>query len=210
MDFTELRKKYELLDEESLLEAYLNREQYNPGALSVIDQLIEEKGGPKSIQERITFQQLMEEDSEKLRKYVFDQLFEKNDKDEVRKALQSDYLQEVELDALFEKEYNRWVQWEEDKKSSPASVMKGILGAFIGGTIGGIIWGMMIIGSGKIFFILGLGLFLCCYGFIWLFSRKPMINLGTLILTILSVGYALILGQILVAIFGVASALGSK
>lgn len=205
MDLTELRKKYELLDEESLLSAFLNREQYNPGALTVIDQLIEEKGGPRSIQERITFQQLMEEDSEKLRKYVFDQLFEKNDKDEVRKALQSDYLQEVELDALFEKEYNRWVQWEEDKKSTTGSVLKGVIGAIVGGTIGGILWGMMMIGSGKIFIIFGLGLFLCCYAFIRFFSGKPWINLGTLILTILSVGYALILGQILVEIFGVAS-----
>lgn len=205
MDLIELRKKYELLDEESLLTAYVNREQYNPGALSVIDQLIEEKGGPRSIQERITFQQLKEEDSEKLRKYVFDQLFEKNDKEEVRKALQSDYLQKAELDALFEKEYNRWVQWEEDKKSTTGSVLKGAIGAFVGGTIGGILWGMMMIGSGKIFIILGFGLFLCSYGFIWLFSKKPLINLGTLFLTILSVGYALILGQILVAIFGVAN-----
>lgn len=205
MDLTELRKKYELLDDESLLKAYLNREQYNPGALTVIDQLIEEKGGPQKIQERITFQQLKEEDSEKLRKYVFDQLFEKHDKEEVRKALQSDYLQEAELDALFEKEYNRWVQWEEDKKSTTGSVLKGVIGAIVGGTIGGILWGMMMIGSGKIFIIFGLGLFLSSYFFVWLFSKKPLINLGTLFMTILSVGYALILGQFLVAIFGVAS-----
>lgn len=91
---------------------------------------------------------------------------------------------------------------ESDRKIKPRTILGGIIGGIIGGTLGGILWGIQMVYSKQMFFIFGIGLVLLSYGSIKLFTRQSKKNAAVMVITIVSVLYALLLGQVIFEVFG--------
>jgi len=108
-----------------------------------------------------------------------------------------------EIEELINEKLLEFEEVKEDKKVKPRTLTGSILGGLISGTIGGVILGgIQLIYSGRMPQDLTIGLALFCYFFIKFFTRQSYKNVLVLILTILSVGYALLLGNLLDSIIG--------
>jgi hypothetical protein len=117
-------------------------------------------------------------------------------------AMQSDIISKTALEKLLTTTLIIIEQQKADKKIKPKTIIGGLIGGAIGGTIGGVFWGIQIIYSGKMFFLLGFGLFLLSYAFVRGFTQQSKKNIAVLTISIISVVYALGLGQLLFEIIG--------
>jgi len=90
----------------------------------------------------------------------------------------------------------------EDKKIKPRTVIGSIIGCIVAGLIGGTLWGLQMIYSGRIFYILLIGLVLLCYGIIKISTKQTKKNTVVLIATVISVVLSLLIGQLLYDIIG--------
>jgi hypothetical protein len=115
--------------------------------------------------------------------------------------IQTKNIDSLELERLIE-EVSESIQSEEaDLKVSSRTIFGGLFGGFIGGTIGGILWGLQMVFSKHIFYIFGFGLVILSYAFIRLFTKQSKKNIVILVMTCISVLYALFLGQVIYEIF---------
>ena len=203
MDLNELKRRYSNKDNEELLYALKNPENYEKETIIIVKQVIQERGGREKIEKEIIHQDAKISETEQIRLFIYEQLENGNQEDIIRQEIHTDYLTTEELENLFQDAKATWEENREDRKITFQSLVGGLIGGVVGGTIGGILWRFMMIWSGKVFLLFAVGLVLLCYFFVWLFSRKSKKNIATILITAVSVFYALFLGQILFEIYGI-------
>ncbi|MEZ4825102.1 MAG: hypothetical protein R3C61_02235 [Bacteroidia bacterium] len=203
MNISDLKNKYKDASLEKLAEILDNSEDYTPEVVSVIKDIIEERGGLEKFQQEIAIIQDYENEKQLLRSHLQIGLRKNIAHSLLLKEIELKYLSKTEQDQILQKEVKLWEEERKDRAITSESVIKGILGGLVGGTVGGVIFGISMIGSGKIMFMIVFSLWVISYFFIWLFSRKTKRNTATIIITVFSSVYAFLLGQILLAIFGV-------
>ena len=135
-------------------------------------------------------------------KQIIELINDGNRASEIKNKIQYDYISETEIDELITKNINRIQEEKSDREIKPRTIFGGIIGGVIGGTIGGIIWGIQMIYSGHMLYIFGIGLVLLSYAFIRLFTKQSKKNIIVILITIISVIYALGLGQIIYELVG--------
>lgn len=202
MDLADLRRRYNDKENEELLYVLSNPSEYNSNVIEIVEEIIKNRGGREKIVEEINTEINKENERRRLITIIRSKLNIGRKEKEIKEEIKSEIFSNEECSNLIDEEFARWTEEQLDQKITPKSIIGGIIGALIGGTIGGILWGFMMIGSGNIFFIFGIGLVLLSYFFVRLFSRKSNKNIFTMILTFLSVVYALVLGQLIFELYG--------
>jgi hypothetical protein len=120
----------------------------------------------------------------------------------IKKMTSSNILSPEKVHEIIDNEYSVVQLVLEDKKIKPRTVFGSIIGGLIASLIGGVLWGLQIIYSKRIYYILLFGLVLLCYGIIKVSTRQSKKNSVVLITTIISVILSLIFGQLLYEIIG--------
>ncbi len=197
MNIEDLIRRYNNKENYELLNVLNNPESYQPETIKAVERIVTARGGREKLEKEIEAQEGKIKEAEAIQRKITELLDHGIKKEDVRQEIPSELLTEEELNDLFETTVMDWNNEKADMKITFKSVLGGLIGGLIGGTIGGVLWGRMMIGSGKIFFIFGFGLILLSYFFVWLFSRKSKKNIATIIITAVSVGYALWLGQLI-------------
>ncbi len=198
----ELTKKYKEYSDEELIEIHEKVDEYSNEAKIAIENVIVSIGGIDKLKERINKQNEIQTEIQKIEEQTTSLYYQNKSKENILSEISYDLISENQFYEIIEETINKLEKDKEDKKIKPKTIIGGIIGGFLGGTIGGIIWGLQMIHSGHIFFILGFGLVILSYALIRLFTRQSKKNIVVIIMTIISVVYALILGQILYEIFG--------
>lgn len=199
---TELIERYSQYSDTELMEVYLNKNGYTNDAKEALDIVIERKGGIQSLTER--YDKIVEKEADKARiKNDVTQLYQKGmTKNDIRHNLTSEIVSPDEIQQIIESVSAKIEATKKDIEINSSTIVGSIFGGIIGGTIGGGLWGLQIIYSGHIVYIFTIGLGIISYGFIKFFTTQSKNNIVVLIVTVLSVIYALILGSYLYTLFG--------
>lgn len=198
----ELIERYSKYSDSELMNVYLNSNGYTEDAKKALEIVVEERGGFSSLKER--YYKLVEKEEEKQRVYdKINQLYKKgNTKNDINSIIHSEILSTEEIQEITDLVSSRIEAEKKDVEIKTSTYIGSILGGILGGTIGGILWGLQLIYSGHIFYLFAVGLVIISYGFIKFFTKQSKNNIVVLILTVISVFYALILGFYIYQIFG--------
>jgi len=198
----ELIERYSKYSDSELMNVYKNKSGYTEDARKALEIVIENKGGFNTLKER--YNELIKKEEEKRRLHrKANQLYKKgNTKNDINSIIHSEILSTEEIQEITDLVSSRIEAEKKDVEIKTSTYIGSILGGILGGTIGGVLWGLQLIYSGHIFYLFAIGLVIISYGFIKFFTKQSKNNIVVLILTVISVFYALILGFYIYQIFG--------
>jgi hypothetical protein len=190
----ELIEKYKTYDDKDLYEVYYNIANYSKEAQTAIDIVLKEKGGFETILSRLEEKATFEKETLRVKNEI-NKLLSKGFGATLKSTdIPSPLLSEKEITTMIGEQLQEAIEDTEDKKIKPRTLWGSILGGFISGTLGGIVWGMQLIGSHRIFWLLAIGEFLFCTAVISGLTRQSKKNVIVLVASILATAYAIGLG----------------
>lgn len=198
----ELAAQYENYSDEELYTLYRNIGGYSEEAQQAFEMVMEKKGGIDSVIQRLQVKQSVLQEEKRVRKEVTEFGRSEADLSFIKKMISSEILSADRLDAVIEDAYSDFEHEQEDKKVKPKTVAGSLAGGLLAGLIGGAIWGFQMIWSGRMFYLLLVGLGLLSYALIRAFTRQSAKNTMVFVATILSVLLALLIGFILYTVIG--------
>lgn len=198
----DITTRYRNFSDEELFEVHAKIDEYTAEAKKAFEIVVAERGGLESLTISVEQQRKTESEIAVLKGQIVQLLDIGKTPADIRNILLLTSVTPAQLDTLIQESVALHAEDKADRKIKPRTVLGGILGGFIGGFIGGILWGIQMIYSKHMFVIFLIGLVFLSYAFIRLFTRQSRKNVVVIILTVISVLFALVLGQILYEIFG--------
>ena len=198
----EIVERYQKYSDEELLDVYSKIEEYTDEGKEALKIVLKEKGGIESLKERVEKEFEIESEVSRIKVEIVELLNQGRNSFEIKGNIKINNITSTHLEKIIEEVSTEFELEKVDKKIKPRTILGSIIGGFIGGTIGGIGWGVQMIYSNHMFLIFVVGLVMLSYAFIRLFTRQSKKNTIVLIMTVISVIYSLILGQIIFEIFG--------
>lgn len=198
----ELVNKFRTYSDEELFDIYTQINEYTDMGREAFQKVVEERGGIDSLKDRIAKQMEITNEIAKIKGEVVELLKANVDITEIKHRVKTNYISQEQFEKIVEETKIELALQKSDLEIKPRTVIGSIIGGIVGGTIGGILWGIQMVVSNHMFMIFAIGLALLSYGCIRLFTRQSKRNIVVLIVTILSVIYALALGQLIYEIFG--------
>ncbi len=197
----EILERYRNYSDSELLDVYSKIEEYTEVAKEALKIIIAERGGIESLKNRVKLQINLENEVARIKHEIFELFKQGKDVVEIKNQIKINYISDSQLTEIISEVSTEYLQEKVDTQIKPRTVLGSIVGGFIGGTIGGIIWCIQLLYTNHIFFILIIGLALLSYAFIRLFTKQSKNNTLVLIMTLISVVYAITFGQIVFEIF---------
>jgi hypothetical protein len=199
----ELIEKYRAYSDAELMTTNAHIDGYSNEAKEALSKVLIEKGGLESLQKRIAEQDAINNEMLSIKHEIIELLNQGVDAFEIKTQINSTLISSIEIDLIIKETTTNYNFEKSDRKIKPKTIIGSLIGGLIGGTIGGVVWGIQMIYSGQMYFILVFGLAVLSYAFIWLFTKQSKKNVIVLGMTILSVIYALLLGQLIFEIIGI-------
>jgi len=198
----EIVERYQKYSDEELLDVYSKIDEYSDEGKEALKIVLKSKGGIDNVKERIAKQLEIDREVERIRAEIKELLIQGRNTIQIKENFTANNISKTHLEEII-KEVSAELEFDKsDKQIKPRTIIGSIIGGFIGGTIGGIIWGVQMVHSNHIFLILGIGLAMISYAFVRLFTQQSKKNIIVLVMTVVSVIYALILGQLIFEAFG--------
>ena len=198
----DLVKKYECMSDIELLDIFEQVDDYSDEAKQALMLVLNKNGGLNNLKERLKKEHEINEEYERIQNETIELYNQGVKKDDIFKSIHSELISKTELEELLSNTLDAIKEEKADKKIKPRTIIGGLIGGAIGGTIGGILWGFQMIYSGYMFYIFGVGLLLLSYAFVRWFTKQSKRNIAVIVITIISVVYALGLGQLIFEIIG--------
>lgn len=198
----ELVDKFQNYSDEELFAVYNQMDGYTSTAKQAFEIVLDKRGGIDVLKETIKKHNDVESESSLIKTKALKLLESGLTPLEVIDRHEIQYLSKKQLTEIIDEAYAELEVDKLDRKIKPRTLIGGIFGGLIGGIIGGVLWGIQMVVSKHIMYIFGIGLVLLSYGSVRLFTGQSKKNVVVVILTVISVVFALLLGQIIFEIFG--------
>jgi hypothetical protein len=194
--------QYESYTDGQLAFIHMNPDNYNKEANDAAKIIIERKGGLDELFKRLEVARTKQVEINRIKKETEDLGSQGFDSSFLKTNAASAILSKEELHDIIDDKYDEVVYAIEDKKITPKTIAGSIVGGAIGAVVGGILWGLQMIYSHRVFYLLFIGLVIFCYGCIKLFTRQSQNNKAVFISTAISAVLAAVIGQLLLNIVG--------
>lgn len=194
--------QYEECSDVELYQMHSRIDDYSEEAQEALKYMIENRGGLEKLLEKYQYQVKIENEKERIRQETERLYVNDANVDFLKNLITSNLLTSQEIQQIIETKFSELRLAHEDVKIKPRTVFGSLIGGILGSLIGGIIWGLQMIQMHRMFFILIAGLFFISYGLIRLFTKQSKSNTVVLIGSVLSVAGALLIGELLFAMFG--------
>lgn len=195
-------QKYESYTDEELQAVYLNQAGYSDEAIKALEIVLENKGGSDALLKRLEEKHIVEKEIHRIRKETSELGSKGIDSSFIKSTTASGILSPEKVNEIIDSQYAEVERALDDKRIKPRTIAGSIIGGLTASIIGGTLWGLQMIYSNRIFYILGIGLALLCYGIIKLATRQSKNNIVVLVASIISIALAVFFGEMLYAIFG--------
>lgn len=195
-------QKYESYTDEELHAVYLNQAGYSDEAIKALEIVLENKGGLDALLKRLEEKHIVEKEIHRIRKETAELGSKGIDSSFIKSTTASGILSPEKVNEIIDSQYAEVERALDDKRIKPRTIAGSIIGGLTASIIGGILWGLQMIYSNRIFYILGIGLALLCYGIIKLATRQSKNNIVVLVASIISIALAVFFGEMLYAIYG--------
>lgn len=198
----ELIQTYNSYSDEDLTEAWHSIHDYTPEAIEVLTAIIENRGGIEVLLDKEQVSRDYYVETERIKQQVRQMATPGVELEFLNKMIGSEMLGEAQRLGIIRETFDSIAHEKEDMEIKPRTLVGGSLAAGLAAVIGGILWGLQLMWSGRIFYILLIGLVLLCYSFIRLFTKQSHKNTAVLILTFISTVVALVIGQLMFEFWG--------
>ncbi|MDH7463296.1 hypothetical protein QEG73_18500 [Chitinophagaceae bacterium 26-R-25] len=200
-DAETLKVKYDKYTDEELFELHSAINGYSEEAKEAFDFIVAKKGGLEELQSRINSKQTIKKEIERVRNEVT-KAYVPGGEILLRETITSNLLSGDELEKTINERQNELVVDEKDKQITSRTVIGSVIGGLVASVVGGTLWGIFLVQTHRIFYIMILGLAILCYGIIKLLTRQSRQNKLVGISTVVSVALALLIGWLIFSAFG--------
>jgi hypothetical protein len=200
-DAETLKVTYDKYTDEELFELHSTINNYSEEAKEAFDFIVQRKGGLEQLQSRIKDKQNIKKETDRIRHEVT-KAFVPGGEVLLRETITSDILTKEELEKTIDERQNELILEEKDKKITSRTVIGSVLGGFVASVVGGTLWGIFLVQTHRIFYIMILGLATLCYGVIKLLTKQSKQNKMVIISTVVATVLALVIGELIFEAFG--------
>lgn len=191
----ELVSRYQNFTDKELLEVKSKIDEYSDEAKEALKIVLSKRGGIENINDRLEKEWKITHETTITKTEIISLIQQGYNKDKIKLKLIVEYLSPEQLDSIIEETHLEYDRENEDKKIKIRTFFGSILGAFIGGTIGAVAWGLSMLYTGRMYYMLALGLGAFNYIIIRIFTNQSKKNLMVFVFTMISLVYVLLLGQ---------------
>ncbi|MBV4356319.1 phosphatase PAP2 family protein [Pinibacter aurantiacus] len=200
-DAETLKVKYDKYTDEELFELHSAINDYSEEAKEAFDFIVAKKGGLEELQSRIKSKQIIKKEIERVRNEVT-KAYVPGGEILLRETITSDILNSEELEQAIDVRQDELTREEIDKKITSRTVIGSVIGGLAASTVSGTLWGIFLIQTHRILFVMIFGIAALCYGIIKLSTRQSKQNKMVVISTAVSVALALLIGWLIFGAFG--------
>ena len=193
--------KYETYTDEELFQINATISDYSEEAKNALEAVLKKRGGLETITKGLEDKAFIAKETTRVEKEVTKLSGKGTNADFLKTLIKSDILPEEQVHDIIDTKFAEVEAEEEDMKIKPRTVFGSIIGCGIASVVGGILWGLEMIYSNRIFYILVFGLAVLCYGIIKFLTKQSKNDL-VIIATVIAVILALGIGRILYNIIG--------
>jgi hypothetical protein len=195
-------KKFDLYSDDSLIAINNDIESYGEDARTAVNIIIEKRGGLKKLLEQKENQNIIDTEISKIENET--KLFarKKIDKDFIKTMLTSSIITKEDVDNIIDHQFSIIEDEIKNETVTGKTIVSSILGIVISSMVGGVLWGLQMMYTKRIFYIFLFGLAFLCYGIIKFITKKTSKNNAVFVGTIISIVCSVLLGYIMVSIFG--------
>lgn len=196
----ELKQLYLTKEDNEILNVYYNQSDYTPEAVEAVNEILSERGGAENWIKEKEQKALKQQEVLKTQQQIF--LALKAGQDVNPSIYASEKLDIEEIMQIIAQEKRAVEAVIKDEKITTGTVTKGIIGGAIAAVAGGIVFGLSLIHSGKVFFILLAGLWIVAFALVKGFTGKSGNNVAVVVISVVSAVIAAMLGFLLYSIVG--------
>ncbi|MGE5109119.1 MAG: hypothetical protein ACM3H8_16395 [Sphingobacteriales bacterium] len=194
--------KYQNYSDEELYDVHLNINGYSDEAKKALSIVLENKGGIDPLLKRLEEKRIVDNEIKRIKKETAELGSQGIDSSFIKATTTSDILSAEKVNEIIDNKYVEVETELADKKINPRTIVGSVIGGGIASLVGGILWGLQMIYSQRIFYMLFVGLILLCYGIIRLSTKQSKKNTVVVIATIASTILAVLIGQLLYEMIG--------
>ncbi len=177
-----------------LLESYTTALDYSGQADKDLVAEIDKRGGTDALKKSVSEQNAVPDEIRRINKLVFSLYKDNPDPDQIKSSISSDLLTTEQLNYIIDLAINGIAQDMKDTSINSRTIIGSVIGVIISSLIGAGLWCYSIIQTGKMYYILTLGILLISYVFIRLLTRQSKNNVLVFIATFVSAFIAIPLG----------------
>ena len=189
--------KYKNYTDEELYGLNSTISDYSDEAREALEIVLQKKGGLETIVKALQSKKIITDEIRRITKETIELGGKGTNVEFLKTLIKSNILPEEQVHTIIDLKFAEIEAAEKDRRITPKTILGSVIGSVIASVIGGILWGLQLIYSHRIFFILGLGLILLCYGIIKLTTRQSKENTAVFIATLIAVLLSLAIGGLL-------------
>jgi hypothetical protein len=163
---------------------------------------IQNRGGIEKLISELKIKKQFPDEIKRINKEIRDLYKTQKDIGILKTSIHSDILPKETADEIIEKQVIKIVNEIKDQSITSRTIIGSVLGVIIASLVSGTIWGLSIIYSGRMIFILLPGLVIISYLIIWLCTKQSRKNTMVFISTFLATFLAVIIGILLYKFIG--------
>ncbi|HMH21206.1 MAG TPA: hypothetical protein VK563_05500 [Puia sp.] len=179
-----------------------NISNYSVEAQEALKTVIQDKGGQEALETRLRQKQILADEVNRIKRETIELVKQGADASFIKNTTRSGLLSAENMNEIIEEQYANARQDVEDQQIKPRTIFGSIIGTTIASILGGVLWGLQLIYSARIFYMLLIGLILLCYGIIRISTGQTKKNSAVLIATMISVILSILIGSLLYEMVG--------
>jgi hypothetical protein len=197
----ELTDRYDSYSDQELFGVWIRINEYAPEAQEALKAIINRKGGPEALVQRLQLQAERATEIQRLTQEARISLHKGIPPSRVKDQMRSAILGADAIAEIADKVVAEQQQAASDRKITPRAFLGALVGGLLGGTVAGAVLGFSMIQSGKVMVIFLLGPPLLGFGFIRFFTGKTTRNNLVVVATALSTVYAFALAGLIYILY---------
>ena len=194
--------KFENYNDSHLEYILENPANYSIEALEAVKIIIAKKGGEEALHERLKTEDIRQKEILRIRQETKELGLQGIDASFLKTTANSEILSKDELENIIDDQHEKVILDLQDKQVTSKTIAGCIIGGTLGAITGGVLWGLQMMYSHRVFYILFAGLLFLCYGCIKIFTKQSQNNRAVFISTFLSAVVAAVIGQLMLNTFG--------
>ena len=197
LSVSELTTQYENYSDEELFEIHEQVDNYSVEAKQALNVVVEQRGGLDRLLKSIADKKLINDEIKRIAKETKELGSKGVDASFINTITKSDILSAEQVKEIIDNKYFEVQAEIKEKTVDSRTIATSFIGGIIASVVGGSLFGVILVQSNRVPIFLIVLILLVCYGIIALTTGKSKNNMAVFIMTFISFGLSLLIGQLI-------------